>query len=136
MPRPRVHYEALLLYIGQTLEADRLKSICGLSPTTNLVDTSLVRNGAVVRSGGDGADSIYRVTEGLRQLVERLAAPVHPAYSTPLPGPEIVAQGEYRSYVSGGSWRCPESPIGAHHWKAVPGSLSAFRCVYCGSKRE
>lgn len=45
-------------------------------------------------------------------------------YLTPT---QIVAKAD-RAYVESGSWKCPHSPTGAHHWVGTDGVL---KCQYC-----
>ena len=42
----------------------------------------------------------------------------------------------YRAYLKAGKFKCPKSPVGAHHWVALStGSNSPFRCKYCHKKQ-
>lgn len=39
----------------------------------------------------------------------------------------------HKDYIASGSWKCPESPTGAHYWAGSDGVLT---CRYCHSTQE
>lgn len=47
-----------------------------------------------------------------------------------------VGRETYRRYAEGKTWRCGDSPTGAHYWVDVEGSHGLFRCKHCNDVRK